>query len=77
MVIAPGLPPNAALELGERLRTTIEQATFPKAGSLTISIGVSELEVGTPTQQAVQAADHALYRAKNLGRNRVEYGSPH
>lgn len=77
MVIAPGLPPNAALELGERLRTTIEQATFPKAGSLTISIGVSELEVGTPTQTAVDAADHALYRAKNLGRNRVEYGSPH
>lgn len=76
MVIAPGLAPQAAMELGERLRSTIAQANFPDTGTLTISIGVSELIVDTPIDQTVEAADHALYRAKKLGRNRAEYDAP-
>jgi diguanylate cyclase (GGDEF)-like protein len=45
--------------------------------SVTVSIGVAE--PGTRTrdvQQVIQAADKALYRAKQSGRNRVEIANP-
>ena len=44
--------------------------------SVTISIGVaSAKENNASAQQIIQAADKALYRAKNAGRNRVEAAS--
>lgn len=41
--------------------------------SVTVSIGVAESNPKTPeVEQVIQAADKALYRAKETGRNRVE-----
>jgi diguanylate cyclase (GGDEF)-like protein len=45
--------------------------------SVTISIGVAAGHAGTRTPESVQqAADRALYRAKDAGRNRVEIAGP-
>jgi len=52
----------------ERIRRTIEQ----KAG-VTISIGVTSYRPGLALAQMLKEADDALYRAKNNGRNRVEW----
>jgi diguanylate cyclase (GGDEF)-like protein len=44
--------------------------------SVTVSIGVAEPSTRyRQPEQVIQAADQALYRAKNKGRNRVELAS--
>ena len=75
-VILRAISLEAASALAERLRRTVE-ATAVKYNDqdlrVTVSIGVA----GYPTTNAetveglVDAADQALYRAKNAGRNRV------
>jgi diguanylate cyclase (GGDEF)-like protein len=59
-------------------RTSARRARsrIPEAGrdlSVTVSIGVAEPNAKTrEVEQVIQAADKALYRAKQAGRNRVE-----
>ncbi len=64
-----------AREVGERLRTQVEQLIFDHpAGEVrvTISVGVAEQDHNTSDLDALIAqADQALYMAKNQGRNRV------
>lgn len=67
----------AAVALGQRLRKTVEESTFVSDGKplrVTISVGVATL-AHVDAQSAddlIAAADDALYRAKDNGRNRVE-----
>lgn len=64
-----------ALQVGERIRTLVEQATFEWDGQripITLSIGVAlARSAGTDSLALIQAADGALYQAKDRGRNRV------
>jgi diguanylate cyclase (GGDEF)-like protein len=59
----------------ERLRNRITDLEIPLAGSidrLTVSIGVAQYRPGETMVQTFARADGALYKAKQLGRNRVE-----
>lgn len=71
-LIAPDTDEHGAYVLAERLRTAIERIDQPAgAASLTVSFGVASFPVHGQTRAALlQAADHALYAAKRLGRNR-------
>ncbi|GIF12993.1 hypothetical protein Ate01nite_30250 [Actinoplanes teichomyceticus] len=64
-----------AMELAERVRAAVSGEPVPtQAGPLpvTISIGLTRLGRGDATLDDLLArADHALYRAKEAGRNRV------
>jgi len=62
-----------ALQVAERLRVAIESAGLAYADGkpVTISIGVAYARAGDASNDAVERADRALYRAKNSGRNRV------
>lgn len=60
----------------ERIRHEVEklgiaQAPTARAPFVTISVGISNLTGGT-VDEWLRRADSALYRAKSLGRNRVE-----
>ncbi|MBU1236859.1 MAG: diguanylate cyclase [Gammaproteobacteria bacterium] len=69
-----------ALQLAERLRQRIEASAVPAGGRdlhYTASIGVTSMAASDASvRAALQRADTALYRAKRLGRNRVEWEMP-
>ena len=82
VVILPKTEPESAMVFAERLRRTIE-TTPVKIGSklcrLTASIGVTGVEkerLAVTSQQMMAAADEALYRAKDAGRNTVILRKP-
>jgi diguanylate cyclase (GGDEF)-like protein/PAS domain S-box-containing protein len=67
---------ETAMEVGDRLRAAVAGspiATVAGRLKMTISIGVAAVEPGALTVDvALSRADRAMYRAKSLGRNRVE-----
>ncbi len=76
IILAPQTPADRALILAERLRQVIAESPFPIADSLqiriTISIGVAVFPDHAQNEsELVRAADAALYKAKQTGRNRV------
>ena len=70
-VLMPETAAEDALELAERLRRAIEKSTFAAAGSVTCSFGVASLLPEGTAAELVEAADRALYQAKQEGRNRA------
>jgi diguanylate cyclase (GGDEF)-like protein len=66
---------GAAADLAERMRRAVADEPVPtRAGPLrvTISVGLAHLQPSdTGLDQMLARADHALYRAKESGRNRV------
>lgn len=76
-IILPETDADGALEIAERLRKTVEAQHFElgdsKNGHVTVSIGVATSSESINSSRALtESADQALYRAKELGRNRVE-----
>lgn len=66
---------DAAVDVAEKIRERIKETKIKIAGGFiqkTISIGVSEFPLDTQNfWEAIKFADVALYKAKELGRNRV------
>jgi diguanylate cyclase (GGDEF)-like protein len=76
----PRTPQREALEVAERIRGSVAETTWHWSGSpypLTTSCGVAAFPepIGNVRNLAA-AADAALYRAKEAGRNRVEKAGP-
>jgi two-component system cell cycle response regulator len=79
MVVVAGAAAEEGRLVAERLRAAVAQDPIAAAGRLldvTLSIGVAGGPGGTAADALVAAADAALYRAKNAGRNRVEVAAP-
>ncbi|HEY6321787.1 MAG TPA: diguanylate cyclase [Thermoanaerobaculia bacterium] len=76
-LLMPGTDPAGALRVAESLRERIAAMTIGDAGAPipapSVSAGVAALEPtpGTQPQRLVEAADKALYLAKDMGRTRV------
>ncbi len=72
-------PLNVAWAPAERLRRGVQGLDFRELDSglkITVSIGVAGYEPGESLDELLHRADQALYRAKDLGRNRVEFAPP-
>jgi diguanylate cyclase (GGDEF)-like protein/PAS domain S-box-containing protein len=76
-IILPETDVFGAALVAENIRRAVEAMAIPHAGSgsamVTVSVGVScmRIERDNMGPALVQAADQALYEAKNAGRNRV------
>ncbi|MBI1799864.1 MAG: GGDEF domain-containing protein [Candidatus Eisenbacteria bacterium] len=74
-IILPQTGVDGAITVGERVRASVSTHAFPLAarGSITVSVGVGLFPRDAADGNGlIQAADRALYRAKQQGRNRVE-----
>ncbi|MCP4179833.1 MAG: diguanylate cyclase [bacterium] len=75
LIILPNTELKYAVIVAENLREVIESTKFSGHEiCLTVSIGVASIndEMQT-TNQLIRKADVLLYKAKNKGRNRIEY----
>ena len=81
-VILPMTAVDGAMLLADRIRQALAEAAVPHGssplGRVTASIGVACLRplAGQSSQELVQAADRALYLAKNSGRDRARLHAP-
>ncbi|WP_020191155.1 GGDEF domain-containing protein [Pseudomonas putida] len=77
VLLLPQTTPAVAAQVAEVLRATVEACPFHFKGErvvITTSIGLGAFRSGERSDQVLKRADAALYRAKELGRNRVEHG---
>lgn len=79
LVVAVGTIGDLARVVGERLRQVVAETPVRAAGEelpVTVSVGVAEAQAGGSAEGLLKRADDALYRAKELGRDRVEMDQP-
>ncbi len=80
ILMMPETGPDGGFEKCQRLRAAIEALTLQgkqQEAFLTVSIGLACFpEHGASPENLVEAADNALYQAKEQGRNRVVKFSP-
>lgn len=76
-VIMPNTPLNKAMEIAEKIRSSLARHPLKCKGSkesigkVTLSIGVSGFKINDSTESLIERADKAMYRAKANGRNQV------
>jgi diguanylate cyclase (GGDEF)-like protein len=78
VVLLPDTPLEQAETIAEAIRLNVEEASFPGEktqpnGTLTVSIGTActDHPAITTKNELIEAADQALYKAKNAGKNTV------
>jgi diguanylate cyclase (GGDEF)-like protein len=74
VLLLPNSDPLQFATCCERLREAFAQAELLDLGvtDVSLSVGMTMLQMGDDLDQALQRADQALYRAKDNGRNRCE-----
>jgi len=60
------------LPVAEKIRKKISELTYEGCGQITVSIGSTVYLPGDTIDYMLRRADQALYKAKRLGKNRVE-----
>jgi len=72
--LLPQTDENGAVAMAERMRRAVEGIELPTEDTplrMSISLGLAELRRGEGIDELMRRADAALYRSKELGRNRT------
>jgi diguanylate cyclase (GGDEF)-like protein/hemerythrin-like metal-binding protein len=75
IILMPNTGLSSAAMLAERIRESVGLRDFEGIGPITASLGVAEFIPSEPRDAWLDRADRAMYRAKELGRNRIEVDS--
>ncbi|MEJ2686332.1 MAG: GGDEF domain-containing protein, partial [Gammaproteobacteria bacterium] len=70
-VLAPGTSGEQASAMADKIRELMAARPFEQAGTITVSVGVTQLQDDDTEETLVNRADRALYQAKWSGRDRV------
>ncbi|HHF7373680.1 TPA: GGDEF domain-containing protein [Legionella bozemanae] len=73
LIITPKTALNEAVKVADSLRQKIKSSPFSYVGKMTASFGVAVFKKEDNLEQLIQRADHALYLAKESGKDRVKY----
>lgn len=73
LIICPAADKYGLIKLAENLRKSIDDRKFPVISNKTSSFGLSLYQQGDEIKDILARADQALYKAKEKGRNRVEF----
>ena len=73
-LLLPGATIETGMAIAERIRIAFAEASaeIDRRISATLSAGVASAAPSSTIDELLETADFALYRAKNLGRNRIE-----
>ncbi|MDH5229756.1 MAG: diguanylate cyclase [Gammaproteobacteria bacterium] len=75
-VIFPNTQADGAMHALQKIQTEVAQSAFKQEQEMiplpTFSAGLTHYKQGETVDALIKRADHALYRAKELGRNRIE-----
>jgi len=71
IILLPETPIETSEIIAEDIRKEIEHFEFETVGSITVSLGVTELTDDDTHDTVIKRADEALYGAKAAGRNRT------
>jgi diguanylate cyclase len=77
-VLLPDTPAAEAAHVAERIRHAVERVRLQGFTGVrpTVSIGIAVAEPAHDLRAWLDAADSALYRAKDKGRNRIMHNAP-
>ncbi len=72
-LLLPGCTSVMAIEIGEKVRSAVEQHGFvlPNESMISVTISVGVSVYSNSSEEFIRKADEALYCSKQLGRNRV------
>ncbi len=76
VILLPDSSLQNSIQVAQKVRSIIEQKTYKGTKhnlNITVSIGLAELTNEQTVQELITKADELLYKAKENGRNRVEY----
>ncbi len=76
-IIMPNTSKEKAIEISENIRNSMEKSRLKRKDNnqpldtITLSIGITEMQSGDDAESFIIRADSALYKAKESGRNKV------
>ncbi len=73
LIICPETGTQSVMLIADKLRTAIYSFAFTVVNHITASFGVTSYRKGDDVKTMMSRADAALYRAKESGRNCIEY----
>ncbi len=72
VALLPMTDAGQAVRAADRLRTMVQEHSFPRRKRMTVSLGIASFPAdGATVEEILKRADAALYTAKKLGRNRT------